>query len=207
MTHTAVSRQPSAVGDWFAGTLSPATREAILALAERYPSRRTALLPALKLAQAEVGYLPPHVTAEVADLVGVPHAAAAELVSFYTMLRAEPAGTTQVVVCVQLPCALRGAEQLLRDLSAALDIRVGETTPDGAVTLERTAECFGACHRAPMARVGDDYWENLAGEGLQRLITHLSLVPAPPEPRLGVPARQGAGLEQADGETSGANLP
>lgn len=194
-------------GGLVSGVLSTATREAILALAERYPSRRTALLPALKLAQAEVGYLPPHVTAEVANLVGVPHAAAAELVSFYTMLRAEPSGATHVVVCAQLPCALKGAEQLLRELSSALGIRPGETTPDGAVTLERTAECFGSCHRAPMARVGDDYWENLAGEGLQRLITHLSLVPAPPEPHLDRPPSGRAGLERTAGAAGGANIP
>lgn len=170
----------SGVGGRGSEVLSRETQDAIRELAARYPSRRTALLPALKLAQAEVGFLPPAVTAEVADLVGVPHAAAAELVTFYTMLREKAEGATHVVVCAQLPCALRGAEQLLRDLSSALGIRPGETTPDGAVTLDRTAECFGSCHRAPMARVDDEYWENLDGEGTQRLITHLSLLPAPP---------------------------
>jgi NADH:ubiquinone oxidoreductase subunit E len=139
--------------------------------------RRTTLLPALKLAQTEIGYLPPPVTAEVADLVGVPHAAAAELVAFYTMLRDHPEGAARVVVCAQLPCALRGANRLLRDLAAGLGIEPGQTTPDGAVTLERTSECFGACHRAPMARVNDDYHENLDPEAAQRLLTQLRAAP------------------------------
>lgn len=156
-------------------TLSAETRARIRELARRYPSTRTALLPALKLAQDEVGWLPARITAQVADEVGVPHSAAAELVGFYTMLRDHPEGDSRVVVCAQLPCALRGAEGLLRDLSAVFGIKPGETTADGAVTLERTSECFGACHRAPMARVNDEYWENLDALGAQRLITHLSL--------------------------------
>jgi NADH:ubiquinone oxidoreductase subunit E len=154
-------------------TLSESTRAEIRKLAETFPERRTALLPALKRAQAEIGYLPPPVIAETADLVGVPHAAALELVSCYTMLRTEPEGATRVVVCAQLPCALRGAERLLRDLSAGLGIQPGETTADGAVTLERTSECFGACHRAPMARVNDAYVEHLDPGATQRLLAQL----------------------------------
>jgi NADH-quinone oxidoreductase subunit E len=173
-------------------TLSDDTRAKIRELTTRYPSRRTALLPSLKLAQKEVGYLPPPIIAQVADLVGVPHSAAAELVAFYTMLHEEPAGTTRVTVCAQLPCALRGAEQLLRDLSAALAIQPGETTPDGAVTLERTSECFGACHRAPMARVDDHYWENLDEAGTQRLVTHLSLTPGSGRPSHVAPGTPGS---------------
>ena len=157
--------------------LSDSARQQIRTLAGIYPMRRTALLPALKLAQAELGYLPPTVTAEVADLVGVPHPAAAELVAFYTMLRDHPEGAVRVVVCTQLPCALKGANRLVRDLATGLGIEPGHTTPDGAVTLERTSECFGACHHAPMARVNDDYYENLDPEASQRLLMRLQAAP------------------------------
>src|SRR5438270_9697871 len=127
--------------------LSDATRGQIERLVAQFPERRSALLPALKLAQKDVGYLPHEAIAEAADLVGVPHAAALELARFYTMLHTEPGPATRVVVCAQLPCALRGAEGLIRELQAAMDA--------GSVEVERTSECFGACHRAPMARVGD----------------------------------------------------
>jgi NADH-quinone oxidoreductase subunit E len=153
--------------------LSEGTRERIRVLAGQYPARRTALLPALKLAQADIGYLPSDVIAETADLVGVPHSAAWELVAFYTMLHPELEGNVQVVVCGQLPCALRGADRLVRDLVAGLGIEPGQTTPDQLVTLEYTTECFGACHRAPMARVNDDYYENLDEAGTQRLLADL----------------------------------
>jgi NADH-quinone oxidoreductase subunit E len=146
-------------------TLSSETRTAIERLVARFPERRSALLPALKLAQAEVGYLPPETIAETADLVGVPHAAALEVTMFYTMLHTEPGPATRVVVCAQLPCALRGAEALIRELRAALD--------PATIEVERTSECFGACHRAPMARVGETYYENLDAQGRRALIAEL----------------------------------
>jgi NADH-quinone oxidoreductase subunit E len=151
-------------------SLSPATRAEIERLASLYPERRTALLPALKLAQADVGWLPPEAIAEAADAVGVPHAAALELAMFYTMLHTAPVPPTQVVVCAQLPCALKGAEGLIRDLQSGLEQQIA----DGNVEVERTSECFGACHRAPMARVGNTYRENLDADARRQLIQELA---------------------------------
>jgi NADH-quinone oxidoreductase subunit E len=152
------------------GLLSASTRAEISRLAAMYPERRTALLPALKLAQADVGYLPPEAIAEAADAVGVPHAAALELAQFYTMLHTEPGPATRLVVCAQLPCALRGAEGLIRDLRTGLRAQIEA----GSIEVERTSECFGACHKAPMARLGDAYRESLDGEARRRLIDELS---------------------------------
>jgi NADH-quinone oxidoreductase subunit E len=151
-------------------TLSEQARSSIQKLVATYPERRTALLPALKLAQADAGWLSRDVIAEAADLVGVPHSAALELAEFYTMLHTEPGPATRVVVCAQLPCALKGAEGLIRDLQSGLARRI----EDGAIEVERTSECFGACHRAPMARVGDSYRENLDAAGRQALIAELT---------------------------------
>ncbi|MGI9147680.1 MAG: NAD(P)H-dependent oxidoreductase subunit E [Chloroflexota bacterium] len=148
------------------GVLSESTRTEIGRLAALYPERRTALLPALKLAQADVGYLSPQAIADAADVVGVPHSAALELAQFYTMLHTRPVPDTRVVVCAQLPCALRGAEGLIRDLDAGLHLEIEA----GLVEVERTTECFGACHRAPMARLGDEYRESLDDQGRLRLV-------------------------------------
>lgn len=153
--------------------LSETTESRIRAEVTRYqPHARTALLPALKHAQAELGWLPPEAIARVADLVGVSHAAAAELTQFYSMLHTEDHGRVYVEVCVQLPCAVAGAERLLRWLSEDLDVPPGETTAEG-VRLERTTECFGSCHRAPMCRVNDDYHENLNRESAAELVKML----------------------------------
>ena len=82
----------------------------------------------------------------------------------------EPGPATRVVVCAQLPCALRGAEGLVRDLCSGLAAQIAE----GSLEVERTSECFGACHRAPMARVGETYRENLDVAMRQQLIAELS---------------------------------
>src|ERR1051326_3275813 len=105
-------------------SLSAGPRSEIERLVARFPERRTALLPALKLAQTDAGWLPPEAIAEAADLVGVPHAAALELAEFYTMLHTAPGPATRVVVCAQLPCALRGADGLIRDLRAGLQAEI-----------------------------------------------------------------------------------
>jgi NADH-quinone oxidoreductase subunit E len=164
--------------------LSAETARRIASEVTRYPRRRTALLPSLKLAQEQLGYLPPEAVAEVAELVGVSHASAWELATFYSMLHLEPEGRVIVDVCVQLPCALRGAERLLRDLAAGLGVEPGQVTPDGMVKLVRTPECFGACHRAPMARVNDAYRDTLTPAATQALIAELNTTR--------VPAREGS---------------
>jgi NADH-quinone oxidoreductase subunit E len=153
--------------------LTDETREKMLAEVGRFPQRRTALLPALKHAQRQLGWLPPEAVGEVADLIGVSHASANELASFYSMLRQRPGGQKVVEVCVQLPCALAGGERLLAQLAEGLGIRPGETTPDESVELVRTAECFGSCHRAPMCRVNDEYREHLTVEATRALIDEL----------------------------------
>jgi NADH-quinone oxidoreductase subunit E len=130
-------------------------------------------LPSLKLAQAEIGWLPSQAIAEVADLVGVSHASANELATFYSMLFTRPPGQKRIEVCVSLPCALAGGDRLLKDLSEGLGVKPGYKSADGSIELIRTVECFGACHRAPMCRVGLEYREHLNPEATQRLIAEL----------------------------------
>jgi len=153
--------------------LSPETQSKILAEVRKYPQRRTALLPSLKIAQYQVGWLPPEAIAEVADLVGVSSASANEIATFYSMLNTHHRVDFKVEVCVQLPCALRGADALLRNLSMGLGIAPGETTLDGKIELHRTHECFGSCNKAPMCRLNDEYRENLTPEATDALIAEL----------------------------------
>ncbi|HUZ78018.1 MAG TPA: NAD(P)H-dependent oxidoreductase subunit E [Chloroflexota bacterium] len=153
--------------------LSPEIEARIAAEVGKYPTARSALLPALKLAEHEQHLLTPETLARVAELVGVSHAAANELATFYSMLATERHGRKVVEVCVQLPCALQGADELLQRLAEELGIAPGETTADGEVTLQRTHECFGSCHRAPMCLLNHEYRENLRGEAVERLLAEL----------------------------------
>lgn len=161
--------------------LSQATKDAIAIEVSLYPNKKTALLPSLKLAQKEAGWLSKETLAEVADLVGLPHSHAIELASFYSMLFTEKVAPVRVEVCVQLPCALMGAEQTLEKLAARVGAHM-EGPPhkrhghsaDHKIELHSTVECYGSCHRAPMCRVGDDYREHLKDDAaLDKLAAEL----------------------------------
>jgi NADH-quinone oxidoreductase subunit E len=148
--------------------LSDATRSAIEKEVALYPNKKTALLPGLKLAQKEQGWLSKETMSEVADIVGLPHSHAVELASFYSMLFTEKVAPVRVEYCIQLPCALAGAETTLEKTATRLGVtlegkfgtRHGHTA-DHKIELHGTVECYGGCHRAPMCRVGDDYVENI----------------------------------------------
>jgi NADH-quinone oxidoreductase subunit E len=162
-------------------SLTEATRTAIRAEVAKYPSKKTALLPALKLAQKERGWLDTATLGEVADLCDQPHTRAVELASFYAMLFTEKVAPVRAEFCIQLPCALVGAEQALEKtakmLGAHLEGKHGTRhghTSDHQIEVHGTVECYGACHRAPMCRLGDDYMENLKTDAdLEKLVAEM----------------------------------
>jgi NADH-quinone oxidoreductase subunit E len=122
--------------------------EGILA---KYPpdQRRSAVMPLLFLAQREYGSLTLEAINEVSDLLGLQSTEVASLVGFYTLYHDRPGGKYRVQVCTDLPCALRGAQTFMDELCEKLDIRAGETTPDGQITVEEV-KCLAACDHAPM---------------------------------------------------------
>ncbi|WP_018096352.1 NADH-quinone oxidoreductase subunit NuoE [Sinorhizobium meliloti] len=156
-------------------------REEIEAAAARYPERRSAIMPALMIAQKEHGHLPGPVLEDVAEILGVERVWVYELATFYTLFHTEPIGRFHLQLCDNVSCMLCGSEALLKHLETTLGIRKGETTPDGAFTLS-TVECLGACEMAPVMQVGDDYHGNLDTARLDALLESFrAAAPAPGE--------------------------
>lgn len=137
------------------GPVTPATDRKIDALLTRFPQRGSALLPALYLVQQEKGHIGAEAMAYVAGKIGVAPAFVAGVVSFYTMFHPQPIGRHHIQVCCTLPCALRGALDVMRYLEEKLGIKRGETTRDGTFTLS-AVECLGACDTAPMFQINED---------------------------------------------------
>jgi NADH-quinone oxidoreductase subunit E len=124
-----------------------------------YPDRRSAILPALRIAQDEHGgWLPPEALREVAEALELAPAQVEAVASFYDMLHLEPVGRHLVEVCTNLSCALVGAQQVVEAFERELGVRPGETSEDGSVTL-RTIECAGGCGRAPVVVIDGRYRE------------------------------------------------
>lgn len=134
--------------------LTEKTRSAILELQKKYPQKRSALIPALHLAQCEVGYLPASTQEEIADLFDIDVSEVNSVVTFYDMFFEKPVGKHIIHVCKNVSCMLRGCDKLLRDLCHRLEIKPGETTADGEFTVI-ASECLAACDKAPMMLVDD----------------------------------------------------
>jgi NADH-quinone oxidoreductase subunit E len=137
----------------------------------RYPpdQRKSAVLYALYLAQSQQGYLTATAMQHVAQQIGCAAAEVEDVVSYYTMFLTKPVGAYVLNVCRTLSCALRGAERVTEEISAALGIKPGETDPTGTFTLIEV-ECLGACDRAPVVMVNDDWHECLAPEEVRPFI-------------------------------------
>jgi NADH-quinone oxidoreductase subunit E len=122
-------------------------------LRSRYPDERSAVMPALQLAQERHGgWLPEAALREVADALDVTPAYCVSIASFYDMLHVKPIGRHVVEVCTNVSCAVSGAQGVVEAFERELGMHVGETTEDGAVTL-RTVECLGGCGWATVVAV------------------------------------------------------
>jgi NADH-quinone oxidoreductase E subunit len=150
--------------------LSEESKAEIQKIREEYPDPRSALLPALYLAQRDYGgWLPEAAFDEVAAVMELSTTRVAAVASFYTMLNKEPVGRHLIQVCTNISCSLLGGEHILDYVGRKLGIAVGETTADGRFTLLEV-ECLGSCGTAPMMQVDDQYYENLTEEKIDRIL-------------------------------------
>jgi NADH-quinone oxidoreductase E subunit len=143
-------------------------------IVKRYPPerRRSAVLPALYLAQYQQGYITANAIRHVADLVGITRADVEDVVSYYTMFYTRPVGKFVINVCRTLSCAINGAERVTEELCAKLALKPGETDPTGTFTIMEV-ECLGACDRAPVVMVNDAWHECLEPEAASKLVDDL----------------------------------
>lgn len=152
--------------------------EEIKQILAKYPEnfRKSAVMPLLYLAQREFGYLTKVKIQEVAEITGLSTTDVDSVAGFYTLFHEHQSGRYHVQVCTDLPCALRGAEEFLAKLCENIGIKVGETTPDGLVTVEAVT-CLAGCHHAPMFQVQGDgeivYHENQTVESAVKVVADL----------------------------------
>ena len=167
--------------------LSEKARQEILAARAAYPQQRTAILPALRAAQRDQGYLGPEQVYEIAELMELDPNAVQMLVTFYDMLYRAPKGRYVLGVCKNISCYLRGADQILDHLCRKLGVGLDETTPDGAFTV-RPFECLASCGSAPVILVNnEEYREWLTIEKVDQLLEELRARPAEAAREYGVP--------------------
>jgi NADH-quinone oxidoreductase subunit E len=142
-------------------------------VAAQYPVARSAILPALRIAQERHGgWLPPEAFEKVGEALGLTPAYCKAVASFYDMFHLEPVGRHLVEICTNVSCALVGAQQVVEAFEEELGVRPGETTEDGAVTL-RTIECAGGCGWGTVVVVDHRYREPVRAEDVPRIVQEL----------------------------------
>ena len=141
-------------------------------VAKQYPESRSAILPALRLAQEQHGWLSREAFEQVAEALDLTPAYCMSVASFYDMFHLEPVGRHLVEVCTNISCALVGAQQTLEAFEAELGIHPGETTSEGEITL-RTFECAGGCGWGPVVAVDHRYREPVKPADVPAIVQEL----------------------------------
>ena len=146
-------------------------------LKKRYQHPQSVVLPALWMWQEEHGWVSEEGMESIARLLGIPPHHVYGVVTFYTMFNKKPVGRHKIEVCTNISCMLRNSERLLKHIEERLQIRAGETTPDGRFTLVE-AECLGSCGTAPAIQIGDAYYENLDEARVDKILDRMPETPA-----------------------------
>ena len=139
-------------------------------LATRYPDSKTAILPALRLAQEQNdGWLDTESFERVGEALGLTPAYCKAIATFYDMFHLAPVGRHSIEVCTNLSCALSGAQQVVDAFESELGVEPGETTEDGEITL-RTVECLGGCGYATVVSVDNRYRQFVKPEDVPAIV-------------------------------------
>lgn len=181
--------------------LSSHVLEEIRALPARFPQPRSAVMPALDLAQEELGHLTPEAMSEVASALELDPGYVEGVATFYTLFHLQPTGKHHFYMCTNLSCTLLGAKELVGHLRGAIGVKEpDEVSADGLFSYEEV-ECLGACEFAPMMRLDHAYHYDLTPEKLDEAIAQRRS-PAPsaagPAPAPAVERRRAPRKRKAD---------
>jgi NADH:ubiquinone oxidoreductase subunit E len=148
-------------------------QEEIQKVAKQYPESRSAILPALRLAQEHHdGWLPPEAFVEVGEALDLTPAYCESVASFYDMFHLRPVGRHMVEVCTNICCGIRGAQAVVEAFEDLLGVRCGETTEDGAITL-RAVECLGGCGWPTIVAVDERHRLNVQADDVPAILEEL----------------------------------
>src|SRR5450759_1768062 len=149
--------------------ISEQAKQRMRDLASRYPAARSAVMPALYIAQQEAGYITRDALEAVAETIGLTVDDVESVATFYTMYYQQPPGKKVIKVCTSISCYLRNCDALVIHLEQRLGIKRGETTTDGNYTL-MAVECLASCGTAPVIQVNDEFVEQVTLEMADALI-------------------------------------
>lgn len=139
----------------------------------RYETKESAIIPSLYRVQKENGgWVSPEAVGYLSTLMELPVARINEVFHFYTMFNKEPVGKYHVQVCCNVACAMAGTRELIEEFCKDYGVDENEVTKDKKFTFTRV-ECLGACDKAPMMQVNEDYHEGLTVDSAKKILREL----------------------------------
>ncbi len=141
-------------------------------VAKEYPESKSAILPALRIAQERHGWLSREAIEQVADALDLTPAYCMSVASFYDMFHLEPVGEHMIEVCTNVCCGLVNAQAVLEAFEDELGIHPGETTDDGSITL-RAVECLGGCSTPTIVAVDHRYRQSVTPADVPAIVEEL----------------------------------
>lgn len=155
-------------------TIKEDLNASVTKITEQYPKNRSAIMPALYLAQEKYGKVDGTVYQAIAEILDVPEIYVLEVASFYTMYNRQEVGIYHIQLCTNISCMLLGAINVLAHMEKRLGIKKGETTPDGLFTIS-AVECIGSCDVAPAMMVNDAYYNDLTAKRMDEILDELQV--------------------------------
>jgi len=156
--------------------LSQHLKEEIDQWVQKFPQgkQRSAIIASLHSVQHfNQGFLTTELMNEVADYLDLPRIQVFEVASFYSMFNTQPVGRHEISICTNISCMLRGSDEILDHIQERLNIKAGESTPDGKIFLKKEEECLAACTGAPMLMIDHHYIENLNIKKVNEILDEL----------------------------------
>lgn len=136
---------------------------------EQYRQVDGACLPVLHALQEKFGFVPPEAVVQIAEALNLSRADVHGVLTFYKDFRTTPAGNHIVRVCAAESCQAVGGIEVMEGIEQHLGVAHGQTTADGAVTLERVF-CFGNCALSPAVVIDDKIYGRVAAAQVCGLI-------------------------------------
>lgn len=152
--------------------LSEENKKRVEELRKCYPTAQALVLPVLWMIQEQEGYISEDSMKYAGMLLNIPYSHILGVVTFYTMLQKKSAAKHHIEICTNVSCMLRGSGRILEHIEKRLGIKAGEVSQDKKWKISE-AECMGSCGTAPMLAIGDEYYENLTLEKIDKLIDSL----------------------------------
>ena len=140
---------------------------------KRYETKESAIIPCLFRVQKEnAGWVSSESVGYLSQLMDIPEARINEVFQFYTMFDQVPVGKYHVQVCCNVACCMAGTREIIEEFCKEHNVAEGDVTSDKRFTFTRV-ECLGACDKAPMMQINDDYYEDLTMDSAKQILRGL----------------------------------